>query len=65
MNHGRVLIWGLLIGLTNAGGSAPVIWAQGVLIITNHLGPLPRPIAPLQPVPHDFLHLTLISQYGL
>ena len=52
MNHGRVLIWGLLIGLTNAGGSAPVIWAQGVLIITNHLGPLPRPIAPLQPVPH-------------
>ncbi len=38
------LTLGLLVGLTNAVVSAPVAWAQGVLIITNHPGPLPRPI---------------------
>ncbi|MEK6258118.1 MAG: VIT domain-containing protein [Planctomycetota bacterium] len=38
------LTLGLLVGLTNAVVSGPVVWAQGVLIITNHPGPLPRPV---------------------
>ena len=45
------LTLGLLVGLTNAVVSAPVAWAQGVLIITNHPAPLPRPIYRPHPVP--------------
>ena len=45
------LTLGLLVGLTNAVVSAPVAWAQGVLIITGHPVPLPRPIYRPHPVP--------------
>ena len=45
------LTLGLLVGLTNAVVSAPVAWAQGVLIITSHPAPLPRPIYRPHPVP--------------
>ncbi len=47
------LTLGLLVGLTSAVVSPPEAWAQGVLIITTHPTPLPRPIYyhPPRPVP--------------
>lgn len=45
------LTLGVLVGLTSAVVSAPVASAQGVLIITNHPAPLPRPIHHIHSVP--------------